>query len=698
LVIYSSIYGGFLVIYSEINKKPIWGAGDMKKFLVVVLVVTLLSGTFIVGSVSAANHSFNDIERLTWAHSSIEKMFYLGVTTGRSSTVFAPLDPVTQLETIVMFVRLLGYNEEYIKSRELPQSLASLLSVPAWATGHVSIALEIGLLPQSEIMNFRATTPALRHQVAVMAIRAMGLEDKAKGMRNIDLSILSFTDLATIPSESRPYVQIAVEEGIITGMPGNKFAPMDNINRAAMMAILDRVHKKGIPLKTKETLGAVKDVDVDGIPSITIVDKDGKESYFQIDNRTSVFKGGSRITLSQLAQAKYAYVINSSSDNSKAVFIEYLEALPAGLDINIVATDRKTVTGIFRSIANNKVVLSVGAEQKEYILDIIFTVEINGASSKVSDLIPGFEVRLSLVEEKVTKISNSTTISKINSVVKGKTNGIQITDRTLTVNEFSKFTKNYAIGTINNVAVGDYISATIQNNRVIKLDAHSPYYTITGKVVDVDVAGSKFTVFSDAGNEIIVNVGTGFTISRDSKEIKLENVMKYDKATLFVIEGKVAALLAQASVWEREGSVVEIRKTTKNMLTLEFAGGIKEELEITENVKVTKDGKTITLFDLNSGDQVILKMFSDMIIGIEVMKAPVAVQLEGLVTIADIAKEQITLRIGTTDRIINLTKDTIVIREGRMVSTDQIKGGNMVVVFAKELHDKTLRAETIVIK
>lgn len=670
----------------------------MKKFLVVVLVVTLLSGTYIVGSASAATHSFNDIEKLTWAHSSIEKMFYLGVTTGRSSTVFAPLDPVTQLETIVMFVRLLGYNEEYIKSRELPQSLASLLSVPAWATGHMSIALEIGLLPQSEIMNFRATTPALRHQVAVMAIRAMGLEDKAKGMRNIDLSILSFTDLVTIPSESRPYVQIAVEEGIITGMPGNKFAPMDNINRAAMMAILDRVHKKGIPLKTKEVLGAVKDVDVYGIPSITIVDKQGKESYFQIDNRTSIFKGGSRITLSQLAQAKYAYVITSATDNSKAVFIEYLEALPAGLDINIVATDRKTVTGIFRSIANNKVVLSVGAEQKEYILDGVLTVEINGASSKATDLIPGFEVRLSLVEDKVTKITNTTTISKINSVVKGKTNGIQITDRTLTVNEFSKFTKNYAMGTLNDVAVGDFISATVQNNRVIKLDAHAPYYTITGKVADVDVASSKFTVFSDAGNEIIVNVGAGFTISRDGKEIKLENVMKYDKATLFVIEGKVAALLAQASVWEREGSVVEIRKTTKNLLTLEFAGGIKEELEITENVKVTKDGKAITLFDLNSGDQVILKMFSNTIIGIEVMKAPVAVQLEGIVTIADIVKGQITLRIGTTDRIINLTEDTIVIREGRMVSTDQIKGGNRVVVFAKELHDKTLRAETIVIK
>ena len=87
---------------------------------------------------------------------------------------------------------------------------------------------------------FQANRPAARLDVAVILVRALGLEALAK----VNTTPLDFADKADIPEWAAGYIAVALEKGIVTGYEDKTFKPNKGVTRAEMAALLDRTNEK----------------------------------------------------------------------------------------------------------------------------------------------------------------------------------------------------------------------------------------------------------------------------------------------------------------------------------------------------------------------------------------------------------------------------------------------------------------------
>jgi len=170
--------------------------------------------------------SFIDISK-HWAKAAIEKMAALGATEGYPDGSFKPDRTITRAEFVTALVKALNLK-------------ASNSKVYADTTGHwarefISIAEGCGLITGYNDGTFRPDEPVTREQMALIAV-------KAAGMNNTTDSI-SFTDDLKISAWARSGVLSAINSGIMKGYPDNTFRPRDKATRAEAMYIIIKLVK-----------------------------------------------------------------------------------------------------------------------------------------------------------------------------------------------------------------------------------------------------------------------------------------------------------------------------------------------------------------------------------------------------------------------------------------------------------------------
>lgn len=196
-----------------------------------------ITDTIVVQQARAGNtalKSFSDVPRSHWAHTSIMEMAKRGMIAGTTTPVngvgtFAPEATMTRAQFVTVVTR-------YMYGSEL-SNYANVGGV--WYAGNYEIAVDKGLIKESEFSIESMDKPMTRQEMAMVLVRAM----EQKGEENGTLiSTSKIPDYNNIGTYYRNYVQIAYSKGLICGTDSaGTFNPMGTLNRAQAATVLYRL-------------------------------------------------------------------------------------------------------------------------------------------------------------------------------------------------------------------------------------------------------------------------------------------------------------------------------------------------------------------------------------------------------------------------------------------------------------------------
>lgn len=172
-----------------------------------------------------------------WARTQIEELVSRGIIAGYPDGTFRPEELITRME----FVKIIA------TARGLPpyqRAKASFADVsPAhWGFGYIEAAISAGILDVREYgPNFGPGVDVTRQEMAVLIVRAMGLEGEAAARGG---TALEFGDQGDVPAWARGYIALASARGVITGYPDKSFGPKRPARRAEAAAMVWRMLQK----------------------------------------------------------------------------------------------------------------------------------------------------------------------------------------------------------------------------------------------------------------------------------------------------------------------------------------------------------------------------------------------------------------------------------------------------------------------
>lgn len=624
-------------------KKP--GILSKKVFLAVLVLAAL--AMISLPQAFAVNLKFSDItaSKYDWARPYIEKMYLNGIVQG-SGTKFEPDNSIKCDEFITMLIRLMGLKEE-AEAKSLPSDFPNASAIPPWARGYVAEAAEKGIISENELQYFRAENFAKRSWVAVYAVRALGLEQEVRSIKNLDYStLLTFTDTNDIPLEDtatgtpvRAYVQVAVENGIIKGIPDANgqysFKPNDMITRAQAAVLLSNLSEK--MSNTGMITGTVQDVDSILLPYIEVKLSNGdtEPKTFNVDNNsTSIYREDDQGSLTKIA----------------------LSGIKVGDSVRIITDATKPNQASYIEVTSNKTSTTSGGTTDEDTAKKTVKGVLRYIPSSTNDIL--------IIRNDDTDKSESYTVSSSVSVKKdGKSAGLS------------------------DLAPYDMATITIAGSKVIKIEAESETKYVSGTIRAVSLLGKNpvITVEDEDGNDEDYEVDGDVVIKRNSKSAKISDLRKGDEADITLEYGKIVDIRAKSVKKDISGTVKAINISDTPHVTITDENGDDYTFNITSDTEIIKDRKEITVYDLRAGYYLDMEVQSDEAISIDVTSREVQSTINGTVqnihTDAKVIVVSVKNADGTrTPREIHYTSDTLFTRGSSKITINKVYEGDEVLV------------------
>ena len=356
--------------------------------LAIVLIAGVMSTTAFAksdskfkGSINISVKFFKDSGDVSWAQKAIDKLMLKGMLKGDNGK-YQPNRSVTQLEAIIMSLRVMGWEEEALAIKNLPKKYKGS-AVQAWAVGYINKAYEKGILDEVDMMYFNPNAPAKRHEVAKYIIRALQKDDEAKAKMN---AVLPFKDAAAVPQGSVGYVYLVNQLGIMKG-DGQKFNPMGTLSRAEMAVLFCNLDDK---VDNENDADEVKGT-IDSISAGRIVLKVGVlNKTFAVSEDVVVYKATKRVDYSTVV--KGTKVLLKTEDD----VVEYIEILSNDQNDGKIITN---YTGELTAIGSgNPMTLTVRIAELTAIFKIADGAEFyfNGVRGTVNDLALGDKVSIAV--------------------------------------------------------------------------------------------------------------------------------------------------------------------------------------------------------------------------------------------------------------------------------------------------------------
>lgn len=274
---------------------------------------------------------FDDIDGYDWAKKAIESMKLKGLIKGEKEGIFNPSKSVSKLETIIMALRVMGYEDEAYNIKDLPDEYSGE-RIDQWARGYVTIAYEKGILDDVDMMYFVPSESAKRYEVAKYIIRAIGYEDEAEEHMDEELD---FTDASMIPQGAIGYIYMTNELELMMGDSKDRFNPMGTLNRAEMAVLFSRLDEKvDSDVDKDEWTGNVYEIDDDYI-KIKVY---GNIKKFEVDDDVIVYDDNKRVRYNDIEEDD---IVKLTIDDDEVVYIEIIED-----EDNVISTYRGEVINI----------------------------------------------------------------------------------------------------------------------------------------------------------------------------------------------------------------------------------------------------------------------------------------------------------------------------------------------------------------
>ncbi|NEU60259.1 S-layer homology domain-containing protein [Paenibacillus sp. ALJ109b] len=161
-----------------------------------------------------------------WAKSAIDKALAAGFVNGYGDQTFRPNQKVTRAEFITMLGRALNLNTVSESIHYTDDN-----KIPSWAKPYITAAASAGIVNGYENGSFGPSKTLSRAEMVTMIARAGGIQTNSNAK-------LDFKDAKDVPAWAVSYVASAVEAGLVGGVGGNRFAPMQTATRAEAVTLI----------------------------------------------------------------------------------------------------------------------------------------------------------------------------------------------------------------------------------------------------------------------------------------------------------------------------------------------------------------------------------------------------------------------------------------------------------------------------
>ena len=189
-------------------------------FLAVIMVVTLLPTAF------AAENSYSDTQG-HWGEDAIDRWSGYGVISGTGSGLFDPNAPLTRAQAAQIFANLLNL------SATASVAQYTDVTVGSWYYDAIAKCVAAGILNGTDSNTMSPSTYVSREELFVMFARALGIQPQASAG-------VTFTDSASTASWAAGYVNALADMGVVGGSGDGTLAPKADIDRASVVALLDK--------------------------------------------------------------------------------------------------------------------------------------------------------------------------------------------------------------------------------------------------------------------------------------------------------------------------------------------------------------------------------------------------------------------------------------------------------------------------
>ncbi len=229
-----------------------------KRMLSILLIITLITATPMLHTFSFAA-AFGDVNG-HWAETYIDTIKPLGVINGYPDGTFRPDKDVTRIQFISITVNALDKITRAPATNEY------------WGTPYVEVALELGLIKESEFGGMTIASldsEITREEMASIVVNAFYSTGATLSQQELESAARSLKDFNTVSSDYYNQAVAAVALDIITGYPDDTFGPQKNASRAQAAAVS---HKLLVELGTLEAITQTSPKSSYSIDSLSIGD------------------------------------------------------------------------------------------------------------------------------------------------------------------------------------------------------------------------------------------------------------------------------------------------------------------------------------------------------------------------------------------------------------------------------------------
>ena len=185
---------------------------------------------------------FEDVTgRVKWGDPFILALYSRGIIKGKAAGKFAPDDTMSRAEFIALLLKAAGMDEglERAKKKDEDPGMFQDVRWNHWAYSYIQRALEIGLITRDEYPGgFRPDEPITRMEMAIIAVRAMGLQRDAEQRAGDELP---FSDAHKVEWRYRGYIAVAVEAGVLSGTDDGRIDPGGLVTRRQAAVVVWRI-------------------------------------------------------------------------------------------------------------------------------------------------------------------------------------------------------------------------------------------------------------------------------------------------------------------------------------------------------------------------------------------------------------------------------------------------------------------------
>lgn len=557
-----------------------------------------------------------------WAASYAEDLAARKIVMGKAGNLFDPNGEVTAAEALAFCSRLLQLDnaaKQAIQDRRGAEVKALLPEACGWAAPETAICLETGIITRAELEQLCEAggiqKPMAKEDMSMLIVRAMRLEDEAKGLDDLTLT---YTDGSEVAEDRLCYVCLLSSLDVVSGTDANEFEPQSPVNRAVMAVMLSRALEKMEDLRIVVDLpaystyawtgGRIVSAASNSAGGITLAltSPVSGERILAMSPNVPIYRSGMGGTLADLTPGTYAKVVLNAKGEPSAVHL---------------SGELVQYTGTVVTASQEELVLqdSEGGAYS-FALDRCTQVQAGPGTGDPSLIEPAGGYREASVW--VDGMGHTAAVSLTGGIrrIEGIISGVSAAGTAVDVAGFTGAVKTYQLtpgasvsinglaGTLGTGYTGYYASILLDNdtNQVSALEVDTAVTYLQGTIRSTSSRTITVLPFDSSKSEAYL-LAEDAEVSYEGEAVSLQSLVSGQSVTIRLNREKLVDLV---SAWPGErvtqGEITSMEFGVTTVMTVGLEDGTQTvfRLDTGDPPPMTRNGNTCTIDKLMAGDRV----------------------------------------------------------------------------------------------